>query len=37
VRYARTHRHFTASTSVNFPVGEFQRKQTGAMMVHLSF
>jgi hypothetical protein len=37
VRYARTHRHFTATTSVNFPVGEIQCKQTGAMIVHLSF
>jgi hypothetical protein len=33
VNYARTHRHIT----VNFPVGEIQRKQTGAMIVHLSF
>jgi hypothetical protein len=30
VECARTHRHITATTSVNFPVGEIQRKQTGA-------
>ncbi|XP_068902714.1 ankyrin repeat domain-containing protein 50-like isoform X1 [Tenebrio molitor] len=38
VRYdARTHRDFSATSSVNFPVGEIQCKQTGAMIVHLSF
>jgi hypothetical protein len=31
VNYARTHRHIT----VNFPVGEIQRKQTGAQWAEI--